>query len=333
MIYKNDVEKIIMYDTAIASDNIGDEIIMNSVYKEMQPILESYMVLRHSTHTPIMHLFQLLSKKDPAFSYYSDAKYKFIGGSNIFKQTLRVRRADWNINIFDYLFYKDVITIGCGTSFGVSFKTDKYTKKLYKKILNSEYYHSVRDDKTKKFLESLGVKAINTGCVTMWSLTEEHCKEIPDSKSKKVVFTLTGYKPDIKNDEKMIDIIVGNYNEVYFWPQSIGDLSYFKLLTNSKKNIKVLNPNLYAFEKLLDAGNIDYIGTRLHGGICALQHKCRTIIISIDNRAEDMNEKNNLRCIKRRNIEKELFERINEKRSTSIIVDFEMIQKWKEQFL
>ena len=333
MIYENDIDKIIMYDTSIASDNIGDEIIMNSVYREMQPILESYMVLKHSTHTPVMHLFQMMSKKDPAFSYYSGAKYKFIGGSNIFKKTLRVRRPDWNINIFDYLFYKDAITIGCGSSFGASFQTDTYTKKLYTKILNSNYYHSVRDDKTKMFLESLGLKAINTGCVTMWSLSEEHCSKIPHCKGKRAVFTLTGYNPDSVNDKKMIDIILDNYKQVYFWPQSIGDMGYFRSLERDENNIIIINPNLRAFESLLDEGDIDYIGTRLHGGICALQHKCRSIIISIDNRAEDMNDKNNLRCIKRKNIENELSLRINEKMETSIVVDCELIQKMKEQFL
>lgn len=331
--YEKDIDKIIMFDTSIASDNIGDEIIMNSVYKEMSQIFEQYMVLKHSTHTPIMHLFQLLSKSDPAFRYYSDAKYKFIGGSNIFKPTLRVRRADWNINAFDSRFYKGAITIGCGSSFGSSFQTDKYTKSLYKKILNADYYHSVRDDKTKMFLESLGLKAINTGCVTLWSLTKEHCNQIPKTKGNKAVFTLTGYKSDVENDKKLVDIITQNYEDVYFWPQSIGDMAYYKSLIGTDTNIKILNPNLHAFENLLDQGDVDYIGTRLHGGICAMQHKCRSIIISIDNRAEDMNEKNNLRCIKRENIGSELNSRINGNEATSINVDFEMIQKWKEQFL
>lgn len=331
--FENDVDKIIMFDTSIASDNIGDEIIMNSVYKEMSQILDKYMVLKHSTHTPVMHLFQLLSKSDPAFKYYTDAKYKFIGGSNIFKQTLRVRRADWNINAFDRRFYQGAITIGCGSSFGSSFLTDKYTEKIYKKMLNGDYYHSVRDDKTKLFLESLGLKAINTGCVTIWSLTEEHCNKIPRCKGENAVFTLTGYKPDIENDKKLVDIIRHNYEKVYFWPQSIGDMSYFRLLVGMENNIKILNPNLNAFESILDMGDVDYIGTRLHGGICALQHKCRSIIISIDNRAEDMNVKNNLRCIKRENIGAELNSRINENEITSINVDFDMIRKWKEQFL
>ena len=199
--------------------------------------------------------------------------------------------------------------------------------------MNSKYYHSVRDDKTKCFIESLGLKAINTGCVTMWSLTEEHCNSIPDIKGNNAIFTLTGYKPDKINDKKMIDIILDNYDKVYFWPQSIGDMGYLRSLKVLEKDIIVVNPNLCAYEKLLDRGNIDYIGTRLHGGICALQHKCRSIIVSIDNRAEDMNSKNNLRCIKRENIEHELPFRINEKMPTSIVVDFELVQKWKEQFL
>ena len=159
----NKVETIVIFDTAVATDNIGDEIIMESIHKEMNDIFSQYMMLKYSTHTPIMHFFQSLKKSDPQFEYFNKTKYKFIGGSNIFKKRLLCRRADWNINLFDIPFYKNVITIGCGTSFSDGFQIDKYTKWLYSKILSKKYIHSVRDEKTKKFIESIGGKAINTG--------------------------------------------------------------------------------------------------------------------------------------------------------------------------
>ena len=48
--------------------------------------------------------------------------------------------------------------------------------------------------------------------------------------------------------------------------------------------------------------NIDYVGTRLHAGIRALQHKKRTIIIGIDNRAIEKAKDFNLTVIDRKNI-------------------------------
>lgn len=331
----NDVEKIIVFDTSIASDNIGDEIIMRSVYNEMRTIFDPYFIMKHSTHTPIMHLYQQISKADPAFSYYSNAKYKFIGGSNIFKRTIRVRRSDWNINIFDKRFYDGAITIGCGSSFDESLDTDSYTKKVYGSFLNRKYYHSTRDEKTKVFLETLGYKAINTGCVTLWSITPELCKSIPIQKSEKVVFTLTGYKPDPVNDKKMVEILASNYKELFFWPQSIGDLEYFHVLMKDMKSIPViiLEPNLYAYERLLSHGDVEYVGTRLHGGIFALQNRRRATIISIDNRAEDMDVSNNINCIKREKIIDELEKRVNGNIVTDIHVDNKAIEDWKGQFV
>ena len=65
---------------------------------------------------------------------------------------------------------------------------------LLKILLSKTYLHSVRDEYTKDMLERIGIKnVINTGCPTMWSLTEEHCKQIPIKKSNSVVFTITDY--------------------------------------------------------------------------------------------------------------------------------------------
>ena len=75
------------------------------------------------------------------------------------------------------------------------------------------------------------------------------------------------------------------------------------------------------------------MGNRLHGGVRALQHAKRTIIISIDYRADNMSENYNLPIIKRKNILEELDNKINSKWETKVEgIDFDLIKKWKHQF-
>ena len=43
--------------------------------------------------------------------------------------------------------------------------------------------------------------------MTMWGLTNEHCQDIPKTKSENVVFTLIDYNKDIINDYELIKYI------------------------------------------------------------------------------------------------------------------------------
>ncbi len=101
MIMVDKVETIILFDTSVATDNLGDEIIMESISNGMQEIFSEYMTLRYSTHTPIMHLYQSMKVNDPQYVFFKNAKYKFIGGTNIFKKKMVCRRSDWNLNCLD----------------------------------------------------------------------------------------------------------------------------------------------------------------------------------------------------------------------------------------
>ena len=75
------------------------------------------------------------------------------------------------------------------------------------------------------------------------------------------------------------------------------------------------------------------MGNQLHGGVRALQHAKRTIIISIDYRADNMSENYNLPIIKRKNILEELDNKINSNWETKVEgIDFDLIKKWKHQF-
>lgn len=96
--------------------------------------------------------------------------------------------------------------------------------------------------------------------------------------------------------------------------------------------IKIVPPLLEEYQSFLSKVGPDYVGTRLHGGIFALQQKCRSIILSIDERARDMNEAYNLGCIERNEINNKLEKNINTKRDSNIKIDTDSINKWKEQF-
>ena len=323
------MRKIIFFDTSVGSLNIGDQIINKSFEKEMKEITDGGFIVKYPTHTPVSHFYQN-TKFNRFYRYVKSCDLKFIAGTNILSDNLFEPWPNWNINIFNAKPYKNSILVGCG--FGSSKnKVNLYTKMMYKKILSKDYIHSVRDKKTKDILDTMGYKAINTGCPTMWSLTKEHCSKIPTQKSENVVFTLTDYKRDKEKDQKLIDILKNNYKKVYYWIQGSNDLEYFKLLHNTE-DIILVNPNLIDYKEILKNENVDYVGTRLHAGIFAMQNFVRSIILIIDNRARDIKETYNIVAIERNKI-LELESVINSKFETKINIDEEKIKEWKNQFI
>ena len=77
--------------------------------------------------------------------------------------------------------------------------------------------------------------------------------------------------------------------------------------------------------------DIDYIGTRLHAGIYAMQNKRRSIILIVDNRARDMKKTYNLVAVERDDIQ-QLNKIINTTIKTNIKINENYIKEWKEQF-
>ena len=324
------MDNILLLDTSIATDNIGDEIIMECTRKELMPILRNNFVRTLPTHVSPFHWYQVWRKSNALMSF-ANSKYKFVGGSNILVPNLLTHYPQWNINLFNYQPLKGCILVGVGAGAGAENGSNWYTRYVYKHLLNSEYFHSARDERSKRYMEYLGVKAINTGCVTMWMFTPEFCKTIPTEKSDKVVFTLTaGYGVAKEHDQCMIDILLRNYKEVYFFPQCIGDFEYLHKFKNIEQ-IKILEASKAAYDEYLTNNDTDYVGTRLHGGVYAMRHARRAIIVAIDERARAINAKNNLNCVDRNNIT-EIEAMINSDFETNIKMDFESIKRWKSQF-
>lgn len=322
------MKKVVLFDPSYATSNMGDFIINEAIMRQMKFVFNNNFLVRYSSHTPLLHIHQNL-RRNLIKENCAPENLKFLGGSNLLKYNLFVFMPDWSINIFTKNLYKNAVSLGCGVATN-STKINWYTKYIYQTTLSKDYVHSARDEQAKKFLESLGFKAENTGCPTMWDLTSKFCKTIPQTKSKDVIFTLTDYEIDREKDQQLIDTLIKHYETVHFWIQGSKDLEYLQSLQNTN-TIKLVNPNLEAYSEVLSQGNIDYIGTRLHAGVFAMQHKVRSVILIVDNRARDMQKTYNINAIERDDVSN-LSPMINSDFSTNIKIDESKIERWKNQF-
>lgn len=316
------MKKILLFSPAISSMNIGDEIIATSAKKELKSILRKNFVTEISTHLP-MSIYYM--------RYLKNVDLRFVLGSNLLKSTFFGLKRQWDVTFRISYFIRPVVLVGVGW-WQYNNKPNLYTKFLLKRILSKTAIHSVRDEYTLNVLKSIGItNVINTACPTMWSLTKAHCAQIPTRKSKKVVFTLTDYNIDVEKDTELIQLLLENYEEVALWPQGMPDLEYFdQLEIANKEKIVILNPSLESYDEYLSQG-VDYIGTRLHGGVRALQHKCRTLIIAVDNRAIEKKKSFNLSVIKRSE-QIQLEQLINGEIIADIHIPEKEINEWRKQF-
>jgi hypothetical protein len=310
-----------LFNPSIASGNTGDQIIIDSVKRELQSIFKEGFIF----DLPTQEIIGRLSVK-----YSKDSKYSYLGGTNILSSNM-LRYKQWNINFTDSFLLKNIILLGVGW-WQYQDNPDFYTKFILKNVLEKKFNHSVRDGYTEDKLNSIGMfNVLNTGCPTMWRLTDYHCKEIPVSKGDDVVFTLTDYNKSEKYDISFINILLKYYRNIYFWPQGSGDLDYFRSL--SVKNINVISPNLNAYDEVLSSNqSLDYVGTRLHGGVRALQKRRRSLILTIDNRAHEIALNTRLPVVARSNRE-QIENWIISSASTSIKMPWSNIELWKNQFL
>lgn len=313
-----------IYDTAVNSLNLGDQIILDAVKKELK---ELYPTMVQFTTIPT---HERISRRSHRIS--NNNKLNYISGTNLLNSKFKILKANqWNINLIDVLYLqKNIVLMGVGWS---NYQKDStwLTNFVYNKLFKNNFVHSVRDEYTLKKLEKMGVtNVINTGCPTTWKLTKEFCSEIETNKQDIVVTTLTDYREDIENDTRMLDILTKNYSKVYLWLQGTGDFNYFnKLNIAEKEKIQFISPSLESFDDFLMNNKCDYIGTRLHAGIRALQNKRRSIIISVDNRASEMGKDLNLPVVDRTVLAENLEKKLKNDFKISITIPEDRILEWK----
>lgn len=314
------MNRITVFDTSVCTENVGDEIIMDCVNKQLRDMFKKTMFLRVPTHEKITKISYLRMKK---------TQLGFVGGTNLLASNMRYPINQWNIHIWNTKHMNNVVLMGVGSQ-NYGDKINWYTKLLYKKALSPKFLHSVRDSYTEMIMKKMGINnVINTGCPTLWSLTEEHCKSIPHKKSQDVICTFTDYNKNEELDRKLAEILFKNYRNVYCWIQGSRDYEYIKSISDK---FILIDPHLEEYDKILTSDlDLDYVGTRLHAGIRAMQKGRRSIILSIDNRAREMGRDYNLNIIERDDIEK-LEDYINSDFKTDVKLNTENINKWKEQF-
>ncbi|ASF38491.1 capsular biosynthesis protein [Halobacillus halophilus] len=320
------MENVLLLDTSVGSLNKGDDIIMKCIKNHLKEITINDYLLTLPTHVTPFQWYQVLRNSNRV-KIYKEAKYKFVGGTNLLTMNMLTHFPQWNINLLNYQPLKGSVLLGVGAGKGETM--NRYTKILYKRVLSHEYIHSVRDERTKRFVEEIGLRAINTGCPTLWALDKEFCKTIPTGKSRSVIFTLTHHSKDYVKDQLLIDTLLTNYSKVHFWIQDKKDLGYLQLFKGIE-HIHIVSPTLEAFEETLKE-DVDYIGTRLHGGIFAMRHGKRSIIIGIDERARGMSETYNINMLDRIDMEK-LEDKINSRFVTDINIKHKAIDQWLNQF-
>jgi hypothetical protein len=163
----------------------------------------------------------------------------------------------------------------------------------------------------------------------MWQLTDEHCARIPVRKAPHAMFTVTYYHPQPEQDKAVFDLLKKHYDTVYVWAQQADDVGYIEQL--GLDGFVWVDRTLKAYDKVLSEVDLDYVGTRLHGGIRALQHGRRSAIIPVDNRATEIEKQTKLPIVQRN--DPEAVERwIVDPAPTTLTMPWEDLTRWKAQF-
>ncbi|MEO4001294.1 polysaccharide pyruvyl transferase family protein [Mesorhizobium sp. CAU 1732] len=313
---------IAILDTAVGSDNLGDQIIMESVDSEIAALFPNGFVFRVPTHSATDKYARKLLRK---------ADHIFAGGTNLLFSNWSGGR-QWRLRFPDLAAMdKKLVLMGTGWSQYQS-APDLRTRFAYKRILSPILAHSLRDSYSVKHLQACGFDRLaNTGCPTLWNLAADWRPVSSGARSDTVVCTITDYHKSPERDRAMIGALARRYARVMVWIQGSHDLAYLREL--DMPGIEIIQPSLRAFDRVLESDlSLDYVGTRLHAGIRALQKGRRAIIVSIDNRAREMGRDFKLPTVEREGIGS-LDARLDNWPTERIELPIRSIEAWRSQFM
>jgi polysaccharide pyruvyl transferase WcaK-like protein len=258
------------------SSNLGDLVIQDAVTRELGALFGGASLLRIST--------QVAMQGDELRAALA-CDHRFVGGTNLLSSRMRQYR-QWEISLMDAWRINDAVLLGVGW-WGYQENPDFYTKLVLRSALSKSGLHSVRDGYSLEKLRAAGFQnVINTGCPTMWPLAELDPATIPSTKSDAVLMMLTDYRTEPELDRRLFELLRKKYGTVYLWPQGRADVEYVRTLALP---VTMLGHSLTALDDLLrSAPSLDYVGTRLHGGVhCLLAHR-RALVLEVDNRAREI---------------------------------------------
>ncbi len=316
------LRRITMLDTAVASTNLGDQIIMEAVRHELADIVSGAVLFTVASHEWMGgHSRRLMRNSD----------FTIAGGTNLLSSRMWFR-SNWRVTPVDALHCHNVVLMGVGW-YQYQGAPDPYSRWLIRSLLSRTHLHGMRESYALKMLASIGItNTVNTGCPTIWALTPDRCARVPRLKAENVLTAVNSYAglQDPAADRRMLETLQRHYRTVYLWIQTHTDYEYVQSLGANR--IQFVNPSLASLDAILTSElDLDYVGNRLHAGIRSLQKGRRAIILEIDNRATEMGRDVGLPTVERTNFER-LERMITEPLATSVRPPQQEIARWKQQF-
>jgi hypothetical protein len=310
-----DTRLIALLDPSLGSKNGGDLIIRDAVESQLSRVLpEGARLLRLPTQRPLTTEERTLAAAAHSF---------VVGGSNLLASDISAYR-QWHVEPEDLDVYDGRVRLMGVGWWQYQPPPTPETQRLLRQVLD-DGGHSARDGFTQKQLAEAGLDSLNTSCPTMWDLPD--APESSTTKGSAVVATLTDYARDFGRDRALLKMLRELYDgRVRVWPQGRKDRAYVKAIA---WRTDVLPPGIASFEDALDDGD-DYVGTRLHAGIRALQRGNRATVVVIDNRAAELAADTGLPVIPRDPDEGSL-ELLTEPRQTRLHLPRQEIRAWLEE--
>jgi hypothetical protein len=314
------MDTVSIVDTSICTDNLGDEIIMDAVNRTVWSLFPNAYIFRVPSHEAL---------SDRTRGFLRKSSWCFIGGTNLLSSNL----GPWDLWRLDE---KGAAALGSTRTLCLAPGWKMYmestagrAKSLLQTALWTGGIHSTRDGYTRDHLKGIGLTALATSCVTTWGLSPEHCRKLPTGRSDSAVFTLTAWHNAPEADRAFVDVLRSHYKKLYFFPQMQDDYEYF--LKFGWEDIKVAGTTLEAYDNFLENEEVDFVGTRLHGGIRALQKGRRALILAIDNRATEIGKDTGLPVVQRTETDAI---RTWIETEPAILLDLpqQSIDQWKRQF-
>ena len=303
----------LLLDPSISSANIGDQIIRENVLRALDGVLPLDEAL--PTQTRLTH-----SQRSTA----RHAGMAVVGGTNLLSSNMPWYR-QWKLDplVARSLKHK-VVLLGVGW-WQYQGEPNRYTTKLLREVLSPDLVHSVRDEYTKTRLEKMGFRVSNTACPTMWGLDRHN--GVVTARPAQAILTLTDYNRDVAEDEWLIALAAEHYERVVIWPQSIRDAAYARTL---RGEFTIAEPTLAAYDALLAEGDSDYVGTRLHGGVRALESGAWGVIVAVDNRAIEIGRDTGL-PVHPRGQRDAIRETVARRAPLDVHLPYDEIDAWKAQ--
>lgn len=312
---------VTIFDTASSSRNLGDQIIMDAVRSQLRATAPEAFCVTVPTH-------DFVGKEGRKLVESSIASV--VGGTNLLSSEVN-KYNQWKVSLWDTRWIKNVILLGVGW-WQYQSAPNLCSKLFLRRVLHPSFPHSVRDEYTAGQVRRAGIENVsNTSCVTLWEFNEGKQASIPCGRSGAVVTTLTDYSPSPARDAALLLLLKKHYEKVYIWMQGSRDYDYFLSLGIS--GVEIVDPYLSAFDELLSSrAGIDYVGTRLHAGIRAMKFNRRSIILSVDNRAEEIARDVGLKVYSREREEEGLGALIESEFETRLNLPWRAIQEWRAAF-